>query len=115
MSTRIPPSLPPTEKLLGPWSMTALAALLVVGGILVMIPGKSGIDAADDSASSLHPEVSVPTISVRSQTSAVPVHQATPASVDGSAAVVAGRGANSESLTSAEHPSAGSRLTTPNQ
>ena len=43
----------PTEPLLGSWSLTAVAALLVVGGILLLVPSK-GTSAAENDASALH-------------------------------------------------------------
>ena len=115
MTTRTPPTPPPTERLLGPWSTTALAALLVVGGILVLIPGKANVDDADDSASSLHPQLRVPAILARPQAPATTEQKPASVAVQGSSTFVAGSGADSELLTSGEHQGAGSRLTTPNQ
>ncbi len=115
MTTRTPPSPLGTEKLLGPWSMTALAALLVVGGLLAMIPGKAGAGDGDGSANSLHPQVRGPAIEGRTRAPAAPATKPVPPAVQAAQAAVAESGANAELLTSDEHQAAGSILTTPDQ
>ena len=56
MHSRHPSKTAPTEPLLGPWSMTALAALLVVGGTLALLPTPSVAGELGDGADSLHPD-----------------------------------------------------------
>lgn len=56
-----------TDPLLGPWSLTALAALLVGGGILLLLPDKHAPDASDGSA--LH-RANVPAVPVRAPAAA---------------------------------------------
>ena len=46
---------PPTEPLLGNWSLTAAAALLVVGGICFLLPSPSSSQAAEKGAYSSQP------------------------------------------------------------
>ena len=65
-------SFVPTESLLGPWSMTALAALLVVGGILMLLPGKRARASADSGAASLHPVMQGTAVSSAAASHAAP-------------------------------------------
>ena len=55
MSARPSHASVPTEPLLGPWSLTAFAALFVAGGILVLLPAKPSLAGMDGGVSSLHP------------------------------------------------------------
>lgn len=116
MTTRTPPSPLPTEKLLGPWSLTALAALLVVGGILVMVPGQPSATYAEGGANSMHPQGLTTTREARPKDPAEPAggRPATVA-VRGPDESAAGAGANANPATSDGTQGSSSKLTAPDR
>ncbi len=54
MQTRIADAPVPTEPMLGPWSLTAFAALLVIGGILILLSSDHQDSAVANGKSASH-------------------------------------------------------------